>query len=682
MRRQMKYTNQSKQATKYHDESKTKRKAEKSRNMEMHSHLSALNETRNDWFLRVRVTGIWNNTSYGILIRYNMILLDCENNHMHAVVAPELWNLFVGIITPGTIYCIRNMNVSPATGLFRPLHSKDMIHFTASTTVVLDLNIYLFIPRHKFHITPLNELRDSFYFYGPENHPVCSTDVVGVVDNLEAMRTVQTRHGSRDLMRFNISYGLQCVSFYSPFPEHYEALYDTQLENPVIVILASTRVSIHIHVHVFVYADNWKYHAHKIVEGGVFVFSNFYTKEALGSLRPVSSKFRINFSPSTNVERVEDDFMIARHKFEFVDLSDLFVVANAYEKPDSPDYSTDVIGVLVDFEHVWKIKTMYGLKDICKFRITDGRDSHKVTVWGNLAVTTDARVREVKAGFKDGEEEPIIVIASSTKLKIWKSSVQISTLPASKIYINLDHDFSSKSFIHICIRLRKEGYVPSDKTTSSPTTTYVKEVVSVIETVTLNDLSEKTSTDFLKMSFMCKVKVKSVEESDNWWYGSCNKNDYHEKVIKFEGKYRCARCQKNYPVPQKRFKIVVLAEDDTKAFNFVLYDRAVKRLLGKTVTNLMVEGYNDPASYPPPLKQIAGREITVKVELTDDNILVSNTIYYAVDAYECSVSTSPVLEDIDTGTSVSNYTNISVPSLSHGAGSSALSTRKRVKKEK
>ncbi|XP_074374305.1 replication protein A 70 kDa DNA-binding subunit A-like [Apium graveolens] len=215
--------------------------------MEMHSHFSALNETQNDWFLRVRVTRIWNNTtSSGILIRYNMILLDCENNHMHAVVAPELWNLFAGIITPGTIYCIRNMNVSPATGLFRPVHSKDMIHFTASTTVVLDLNNDLFIPRHKFHITPLNELRDSFYFYGPENQPVYSTDIVGVVENLEAMRTVPTRHGSRDLMRFNISDRLNrhCVSFYSPFPEHYEALYETQLENPVIVILASTRVSV------------------------------------------------------------------------------------------------------------------------------------------------------------------------------------------------------------------------------------------------------------------------------------------------------------------------------------------------------------------------------------------------------------------------------------------------------
>lgn len=94
------------------------------------------------------------------------------------------------------------------------------------------------------------------------------------------------------------------------------------------------------HVHAFVYADNWKFHADKIVEGGVFIFSNFYAKEALGSLKPVSSSFRINFSPSTNVERVADDFMIARHKFEFVDLSDFFGFASEFANRDLPEYST------------------------------------------------------------------------------------------------------------------------------------------------------------------------------------------------------------------------------------------------------------------------------------------------------------------------------------------------------
>lgn len=33
----------------------------------------------------------------------------------------------------------------------------------------------------------------------------------------------------------------------------------------------------------------------------------------------------------------------------------------------------------------------------------------------------------------------------------------------------------------------------------------------------------------------------------------------------------------------------MLAEDETEAFNFVLFDRAVKRIVGKTATKLIAE---------------------------------------------------------------------------------------------
>lgn len=57
-------------------------------------------------------------------------------------------------------------------------------------------------------------------------------------------------------------------------------------------------------------------------------------------MKPVSSKILINFSPTTSVEKVlDDDFMIPQHKFEFVDLGDLFNVASAYVNPDYPEYS-------------------------------------------------------------------------------------------------------------------------------------------------------------------------------------------------------------------------------------------------------------------------------------------------------------------------------------------------------
>lgn len=95
------------------------------------------------------------------------------------------------------------------------------------------------------------------------------------------------------------------------------------------------------HVHAFIYADNWKSLADIINEGAVYVVSNFYTKIPNGSLKPVSTPILINFSPSTVVEKVEeDDFMIPTHKFEFVDLSDLFSLASANANVEYPEFST------------------------------------------------------------------------------------------------------------------------------------------------------------------------------------------------------------------------------------------------------------------------------------------------------------------------------------------------------
>lgn len=95
------------------------------------------------------------------------------------------------------------------------------------------------------------------------------------------------------------------------------------------------------HVQAFVYADNWKAISDDMVEGGLYIISNFYTKEATGTLRPTSSKVIINFSNSTTVQKVpDDDFMIPNHKFEFVDLSELFQLASGYENPNAPEFST------------------------------------------------------------------------------------------------------------------------------------------------------------------------------------------------------------------------------------------------------------------------------------------------------------------------------------------------------
>ncbi|XP_074337283.1 uncharacterized protein LOC141674478 [Apium graveolens] len=145
------------------------------------------------------------------------------------------------------------------------------------------------------------------------------------------------------------------------------------------------------HVQTFVYAKNWQAISSILVEGGVYVISNFHVREALGSLRPTHSRIMIQFSQLRTIEKIDvDDFMIPLHKFEI-----------------------DIIGVVEDFERVKSIKTIYGEKDIVKFRITDERFSYMVSVWAAMAKDIDRLYGQVM-------EEPIIAIVTSTKMNIFK----------------------------------------------------------------------------------------------------------------------------------------------------------------------------------------------------------------------------------------------------------------------
>ena len=66
----------------------------------------------------------------------------------------------------------------------------------------------------------------------------------------------------------------------------------------------------------------------------------------------MSSKILINFSNSTIVEKVDtDDFMIPMHKFEFVDLGDLFKLAESYGDQKTREFSTGDIYLILYYLH-------------------------------------------------------------------------------------------------------------------------------------------------------------------------------------------------------------------------------------------------------------------------------------------------------------------------------------------
>ncbi|XP_074327802.1 uncharacterized protein LOC141665716 [Apium graveolens] len=225
------------------------------------------------------------------------------------------------------------------------------------------------------------------------------------------------------------------------------------------------------HVHVFVYADQWKAIKDKVEDGALYVITNFHTKEAKENLKPVSTKILINFSHSTTVERVlEDDFVIPRHKFKFVDLGDLL------------------------------------------------------------------------------------------------SSGEVSTLPSSKVFLDLDNIF--------VIAMHHSSYVNIKK--------YYTKLQSKYMILVL-----------VWKLFFSTVKVQSIEETD-WWYSGCI--DCEGEVEKSGTIFKCTLCPKVMLDPEKRYKIVILGEDSTEVLNFILMDRAVKRLMGMTVTKMIASLNHRPSN--------------------------------------------------------------------------------------
>nr|XP_017228930.1 PREDICTED: uncharacterized protein LOC108204139 [Daucus carota subsp. sativus] len=351
-----------------------------------------------------------------------------------------------------------------------------------------------------------------------------------------------------------------------------------------------------VHVHAFIYADNWTALSKKISieEGSLYTITNFYTKAAFGSFRPVSSKILINFSNSTIVEKVDtDDFMIPMHKFEFVDLGDLFKLAESYGDQKTREFSTDVMGVFENCENLDRIDTVNGPRSIIRFRITDGRYSHKATAWGDLAERIDDER-------KKAVETPIIVILTGTKMNTHRNSVQLSTTSSSKAYMNLDID----AVIAMRQRLIEEGYTPRENDGQRFSQRHVSEAV---QTLNLKQVAELAAADYIKL----------------------NSNIASQSI---------------------RYRIVILGEDSTEAYNFVLLDRAAKRMIGTTATKLISDKFKDLTTneFPPQIRSITEKELKLKIVIKEDNIASKSRLYFVVDACYASNSGSTISSSTDT----------------------------------
>ncbi|KAK1370309.1 hypothetical protein POM88_036401 [Heracleum sosnowskyi] len=182
----------------------------------------------------------------------------------------------------------------------------------------------------------------------------------------------------------------------------------------------------------------------------------------------------------------------------------------------------------------------------------------------------------------DDSERKIIIMAS-TKVVTWKGAVQIKSLPSTKVYLNSDDEATE---------IMRE-----------------KEVI-------------------------CRVKITKIIEEYNWYYTLCHHCE--KEVNKIDATFKCLLCPRSLPVPDKRFKVLMLVADGTETSNMILQDLPAKKFLNTTAATLSRELKKKKAAdtFPEELKAIVGKEFTFTITLNEENILNNSDIFYVSDLHQ------------------------------------------------
>lgn len=116
------------------------------------------------------------------------------------------------------------------------------------------------------------------------------------------------------------------------------------------------------HVHAFVHSDVWNI----FQEGNIYVMKNFVTRVASRTLRPVSFNISILLTNLTTINHCPlNTPTIPRHKFEIVELDEIYNIASSYDPVEIHVYTIGEWNLqhysIVYITHVLSILLWYDL---------------------------------------------------------------------------------------------------------------------------------------------------------------------------------------------------------------------------------------------------------------------------------------------------------------------------------
>ncbi|KAL6546678.1 hypothetical protein OROMI_022399 [Orobanche minor] len=336
-------------------------------------------------------------------------------------------------------------------------------------------------------------------------------------------------------------------------------------------------------------------------EGFLYGLQNYTVGQNVDDFLCTSHPYRLGFHRYTTVKpcpRLE----IPRYGFQFV----------AFEKINEGamdlKLSVDVIGQMIGASELVDIsKRSGGNTKRQTIHLRNTQNSILIcTLWGKYAEEISKYLTR---------EEPIVVIMQFARLKKWNDEWNVgNSFNSTRLLIDSDID-EVLEFKKSMLSATMSPMKSLSRIESQSVSTILSELA---EESDMKDLIELVGID-KPSKWVVVATIDRLQSRFGWYYNSCRK--CLTKAEEIGGSIRCRKCKNTNIVP--RFKVGVIAMDNTSSVSLILFDQHVNQLLGHNAKDLKEKVEQQGGSdftFPDELNDLKGTTCLFKFEVSDYNI--------------------------------------------------------------
>ncbi|MCH79270.1 replication factor A protein [Trifolium medium] len=298
------------------------------------------------------------------------------------------------------------------------------------------------------------------------------------------------------------------------------------------------------------------------------------------TFRSTPHKHKLNFMRGTKVFKVTADEIPMNH-FDFMHFQEILL------KPDD-NQMLDVIGHVVEKNEI-KEKMA---------RQVRGNRVH-CTLWDGFAI----KMNEFLANHDSSL--PVVVIFQLCKLKKFLGTMGIS-----------NSFFGSKLLLNASIP-EVSDYIERMDAANVELTQGVSQMTGPVVVSLEDDLLQTpkmTIEDLIESTQACELDMDA-----GWFYQACT--SCASRITFMGGQLYCGKCKLPRTVVP-RFKVHLQVIDNTGSITFVMFDKTITQVIGRTAQDLL-DGMNNErttGSYPQELDVFVDKRMLFKIEVADANL--------------------------------------------------------------